>query len=265
MTDLNALTAYSNSRSKVPVKRTLIAGVDNIELDMGETWDWAVEEVRAFAVAITAREVAQQRAIDNPPIQMLVDDSLGKPIVSMRKTLTVLFEGSNDARPAMNALEAEVSAMKLVTFSGRPFNFTGRWVWISPKPSLVVRANSKGSRMPLALNDTLYYVPRPMGSSIAEALVATNAPKGIARRARDAASPLKSGRARKGKGVMALASAAANRTARGYGFSVKAGQSFAAARAEGRVPGKKNTISQYTGAPAFWQGLPFFSLRRSIR
>ena len=256
---------YSNPGTSFPTTKTIEGQVGIIDVEMGEVSDWMLDEIRAFAVSLTAQEVEKQRALDNPPQQVLVDGSVGKPFSSLRKTIDVLFEGAGDARPAMLALEAQVASMKLQWFSGKPFP-VGRWVWISNKPSLTVRANSGASnRMPLALSDTLYYVPRPFGSGIAAALAATNAPKSKKRAEKDAVKPLKSGRARKGKGVMAAVSSAANRTARGYGFSVKAGQSFAAARAEGRVPGSKNTLSQYTGRPAFWQGLPFFSLRRSIR
>ena len=256
---------YDKPNTNFPMNKTIEGKVGIIDIEMGDVTGWMLDEVRAFAVSLAAKETEKQRAIDNPPQQVLVDGSISKSFSDLRKTIDVLFEGAGDARLAMLALEAQVAAMKLQWFSGKPFP-VGRWTWISNNPSVTVRANSGASTsVPLSLGDVLYYVPRPAGSGIAAALAATNAPKSKARAEKDAVKPLKSGRARKGKGAMAAVSSAANKTARGYGFSIKAGQSFAAARAEGRVPGSKNTLSQYTGRPAFWQGLPFFSLRRSIR
>lgn len=110
-----------------------------LNIMLGDAAAWAVDEVRAFAVAIAAEEADQQTALENPPAGVLVDKSPNKSFAKMRRDITVLFEGGADARPAMDALQAQARAQ---------FPQITIWTWLSSNGDLLVSANTPGACAP---------------------------------------------------------------------------------------------------------------------
>jgi hypothetical protein len=121
-----------------------------------------LSDIRSFVALITKENIAEQKALGNPPQVLEVDGQSARPIDDVQKKTRTLF-GTQLAAAAMREVEAALaSAISRSTTShtGRLQDVSGNWGWIYlPKGGAARRVTAGQDLGTFGLGDRLVLMP----------------------------------------------------------------------------------------------------------